>query len=272
MAKRSDKKKYIKKEDVVQRTAPPTLTEVIIRLPSIVAKFDKSMVKQAQAKPDWKLYKVELRNNVPYIVREMCDRCGKVYIPPAWRKLRRHVDPELGEIYLETGICKDCINASVYVDKYLDGVPLGEVDAKEEYMRLAREYEKAWRLVLTFAPPTLITNEEWRKVCKFFGGCSKCAGPIELQAKFFPSLLNGTHSAWNVLPMCESCYKIHMHGRSKKEGVHRYKVFSTKESFNKLKTTRMYLAQQMVRHNVYMEPIIPFRKRFFETKVLEGSE
>jgi len=112
-------KKYVCKDKVTKNIAAPNITTVALLVPKIVTSFDTSMVKQAQEKPDWSLYRIEIRDNVPYIVREMCDRCGKVWIPPRWRKLRVYNDPNIGEIYLETGICKDCINASVYVDKYL---------------------------------------------------------------------------------------------------------------------------------------------------------
>ena len=49
-----------------------------------------------------------------------------MFVPPRWRKLRVYDDEEHGPIYLETGLCKDCINAGTYVDKYLDGEALTE--------------------------------------------------------------------------------------------------------------------------------------------------
>jgi hypothetical protein len=54
--------------------------------------------------------------------------------------------------------------------------------------------------------------------------------------------------------------------------VRRYKVFSSQNFFNKSKTIRMYLLHEMEKHNIYMDPLIEYRQRFFETKVLEGSE
>ncbi len=112
-------KRYVDPNETKVNTVQPTITSVAMKVPIVVTSFDTSMVKQAQEKPDWSLYRIEFRDNVPYIVREMCDRCGLVKIPKSWRKLRVYKDPDLGVIYLETGICKDCINASKYVDKYL---------------------------------------------------------------------------------------------------------------------------------------------------------
>lgn len=112
-------KKYVDPKSIEARKEAPNITSVAMKVPLIVASFDTSMVKQAQEKPDWSLYRIEIRDNVPYIVREMCDRCGQVKIPKQWRKLRKYNDKDIGVVYLETGICKDCINASVYVDKYL---------------------------------------------------------------------------------------------------------------------------------------------------------
>ena len=98
------------------------------------------MVEQAEEKPDWNLYRVEISDGNPFIVREMCDRCGKVWIPPKWRKIRACNVEDIGKVYLETGVCKDCINASVYVDKYLDGDALTEKEAKELFYKYAGKY------------------------------------------------------------------------------------------------------------------------------------
>ena len=238
MSKRREaRKKYIPPEAVVRPKEPPSITEVALKVPGIVTYFDTSMVKQRQEKPDWKLYRVEIRDNTPYIIREMCDRCGKVWIPPRWRKLRLFKDKELGEIYLETGICKDCIDASVYVDRYLDGEALSEKDAKKLFYEYAESYEKAWRVVIAAAPRIAMTEQEWLHRCKFFNGCAMCGGTIEVRAKYFPTYLNGAHTAWNVLPLCNACLSKHYAGRvTKDKTVRRYRVFSTPGFFNKTKT------------------------------------
>lgn len=263
--------KYVDAVSIVPRKEAPNMAQVAMKVPGIVDYFDVSMVKKHQEKPDWSLYRLELRENVPFIVREMCDRCGKVWIPVRWRKLRKFHDAKLGDIYLETGICKDCINASVYVDAYLDGDPLTEKEAKELFYKYAVEYERAWRIVLAAAPRMAMIEEEWMHRCKFFSGCAICGGSIEVRAKYFPIYLNGAHTAWNVLPMCAACAKAHYRGRvSSNRKVSRYKVFSTPMYFNKTKTIRIYLMNEMIRHGIYIEPLLPFRKRFRETKKLPG--
>jgi len=267
---------YFDEEDILMRPKPkepPSITSVAMAIPSVITSFDTSMVKQAQEKPDWRLYRVEIRDNIPYIVREMCDRCGKVWIPPRNRRLREYKHKELGSIFLETGICKDCINASVYVDKYLDGDALTEKEAKALFYKYAEQYERAWRVVIAAAPREAMTSDEWKHRCNFFGGCAMCGGKIEVQAKYFPMQFNGTHSAWNVIPLCSSCFKLHYSGRMDIHGKqNRYRIFSSPSQFQKTKTIRMYLLHQMEKHDIYMMPLDEWRKRFFEIKTLEGSD
>lgn len=273
--KRDVDEAYIRRDKIPARLEPPSLTALAFAVPAVIAKLDKSIIKQHQEKPDWSLYKLELRENNPFVVRVMCDRCGKVEVPPNWRKIRavQTDNEELGVVYFETGLCKDCINASTYRDAFLDGDPLSFTEAGKLYHRYAEEYERAWRLVLSCAPSTPITEAEWQKACRFFNGCAICGGRIEIRAKYFPATLNGTHTAWNVIPMCSECHRYHQAGRGnfhEKKAV-RYKVFSSPDNFNKQKTIRVYLLQQMRNHEVYMEPLYPYMKRFRETLTLEGS-
>ena len=274
MPKRHDAdKSYIDPKTIVKRDEAPSMIKLAMKIPAIVDHFDTSMVKMHQEKPDWNLYRIETRDNVPYIVREMCDRCGKVWVPPKWRKLRLFNDKELGAIYLETGLCKDCINAGLYVDKFLDGDALSEKDAKNLFYKYAEDYERAWRIVIAAAPKVALTEAEWDHRCKFFNGCALCGGTIEVRAKYFPTFLNGAHTAWNVIPLCNDCLKRHYAGRiTTGKKVYRYRVFSSRLFFNKSKTIRLYLLHEMEKHNIYMEPLGPYRKRFFETKILDGSE
>lgn len=273
MPKRKTKKDKYVAQDEVQAIVDIDRIKLAMKIPKIVNSLDKSIIKLHQEKPDWKLYRIEIRDNVPYIVREMCDRCGKVFIVPRWRKLRSYYDPDVGTVYLETGICKDCINASVYVDAYLDGDVLTEKEAKKLFYQYAEEYEKAWRFVIAAAPIIIMTEEEWNHRCKFFRGCAICGGSIDVRAKYFPTFLNGTHTPWNVIPLCSVCLKQHYAGRTNiDKPILRYRVFSTLTWFNKAKTIRMYLLHQMEKHGIYMEPLKPYRERFREERTLEGSD
>lgn len=270
---RTDESKYIARTAVEPTTVPITLNELAFRVPGIILKLGTSAIQQNISRPDWKLYRVKIEDGVAYIVREYCERCGTVKLYPAQRKLRVAYDEDFGPIYLDAGICKDCINASVYVDKYLDGEALSEKDAKALFYSYAEDYERAWRMVIAAAPRVAITKQEWRKACNFFNGCSVCGGRIEVQAKYFPAQFNGAHSAWNVIPMCEECFKRHKAGRlGQVAKSKRYRIFSSQSQFQKTKTCRLYLLRQMELHGIYMDPLYEWRKRFFETKTLPGSD
>lgn len=265
--------KFVKPSEIKHRDDPPTLTDLLLAIPSVIEALDTSIIKRHQERPDWTLYRPEIRDGNPFIVREMCDRCGKERVKPAWMRIRACPTKNLGTVYLETGLCKGCVNASIYRDKYLDGLPLPEKQAVAQTQAYMLEYERAWRMVLAAAPVVAITEAEWQKACKFFCGCAFCGGPIEVRAKLFPRYLNGEHTAWNVIPLCSDCLKTHYRGRvNSKKIVKRFKVFGDDAHFNKLKTTRMYLLQQMRNHGIYMDPLIPYIERFHEMKTLEGSE
>lgn len=267
--------KYVDPRFIPERSDPPSLTTLAMATPAIISSIDKSIIKQHQEKPDWSLYKIQLFRGNPFILREMCDRCGKVWVPPAWRKTRavQVKEPaELGTVYVQTGLCKSCINASVYSDLYLDGDPLTFAETRKLFMQYAVEYERAWRVVIAAAPKIICDEAAWQKACAFFNGCAFCGGRIEVRAMYFPAMLNGQHVPWNVIPLCGECMQRHYSGRNNpKKTPSRFKVFSTPQNFNKQKTTRVYLLQQMREHSIYMDPLYPFMKRFRETLTLEGS-
>lgn len=268
--------KYIHKCTIEERLDGPSITDLALKLPELVMRFDKeisSVVKQAQFKPDWSLYRASQYLGNPYIMREMCDRCGQVWVPPGWRKIRAIQDEDLGTVYFETGLCKSCINASAFMDKYLDGEPLTEQESHDEFERYAMEYERAWRVLLAAAPPIIMTEAEWQHRLRFFNGCAFCGAPVDTRAKFFPTSLNGTFSPWNVIPLCSKCMQSHYMSRNnpRAKTVARFKVFCSIEKFNKLKTTRMFLIEQMRHYNLYIEPMIPYMQRFREAGTLEGS-
>lgn len=278
MAKRRTKDvdtQYVDPRFIPARSDPPSLASLAMAVPGIISSVDKSIIKRHQAKPDWSLYKIDIVEGNPFIVREMCDRCGKKWVPPSWRKTRavKVLEPsDLGTVYVQTGLCKDCINAAVYSDYYLDGEPLTFVETRKLFMEYAVDYERAWRMVIAAAPKIIATEDDWQKACTFFNGCAFCGGKIEVRAMYFPAMLNGKHTPWNVIPLCGTCRNLHYMGRNNtRKTPTRYKVFSTEQQFNKQKTTRVYLLQQMREHSIYMDPLIPFMTRFRETLILEGS-
>lgn len=270
--RRDDQSKYIDPRSILPRTDPPDLFDVAVAVPAVVARLGDSAIKLHEDKPDWSHYKIEFREGNPVIVRELCDRCGKNWVPPSWRKMRAVDTETCGKIYLESGLCKDCINASVYYDKYFrdTGEPDTFSDLQHQFYAYATEYERAWRAVLAAAPMYLLTEDEWQRRCNFFNGCAMCGGRIEVRSMYFPRYLNGSYSPWNVIPLCGECQKKHYAGRTTKgKKVHRYKVFSTLEHFQKSKEIRVYLLNVMDKYDIYREPLEPFRKRFLETKKFE---
>ena len=273
MAKRrNDQSKYLDPRAIPDRDDPPELFDVAMAVPAAIAKLGDSAIKKHEAKIDWSLYKIVMRNGNPFVVRETCDRCGKNWVPPSWRKTRSIETETCGTLYVESGLCKDCINASLYYDKYFidTGVPDTFSDLQKQFYTYAEEYERAWRVVLAAAPAYLMTEDEWQRRCNFFNGCAMCGGRIEVRTMYFPRYLNGSYSPWNVIPLCGECQHKHYAGRTTKgKAVKRYKVFSTLEHFQKSKEIRVYLLNEMDKYDIYREPLAQFRTRFFETKTFE---
>lgn len=249
-----------------------TLSDLLFISAAVIKKHSKSAVIDKHG-INWNEYKPCITtDNIGYIVRETCERCDKP-IAPGQRKLRQ-VKTELGPVYMDTGICRDCINASIYVDKFLDGDALSEVEAKKLYYKYAEEYEHQWRITLAAAPLILNTTDAWEHACRFFNGCAICGGHIEVQHKYFSTTLNGQYTPWNIIPMCGECSK-HYKQIGKLHSVdsrpRKYRVFSTHTFFQKTKTIRLFLLAQMEFYGIYIENLLPYRKRFFEKKILKGS-
>lgn len=264
--------KFTSRHEVEKLNEGTTVSDLLAVAASVVAKGTKNAIVNKHG-IDWSNYRPIIADGVGYVVRERCERCNKVVLPPGQRKLRK-VETHLGPVYLDTGICKDCINASIYVDRYLDGDPLSETEAKALFYQYAQQYEKQWRITLATAPRIAMTASEWRHRCNFFGGCALCGGFIEVQAKYFPTSLNGFYTSWNIIPLCGECAKRRGalgKRRDPAKAPHRYKVFSTSEAFQKTKTIRLFLLAQMEYNGVYMDNLVEFRQRFFEKQILKGS-
>lgn len=265
----TDQSKYLDPRSIKPRNDPPDLYDVAMAVPAVVQALGDSSIKHHQEKPDWSKYKITFKYGNPVIVREMCDRCGKHWVPPSWRKLRAVNIETCGLVYLETGLCKDCINASLYYDKYFvdEGQPDTFNALHKQFYEIATDYERAWRAVLAAAPAYLMTEDEWQRRCNFFNGCAMCGGRIESRVLYFPRYLNGSYSPWNVIPLCGECYAKHYSSRvTNDRKVSRPRVFSTLEQFQKSKEIRVYLLNVMDKYDIYREPLTPFRKRFLETK------
>lgn len=256
---------------------PPSNAEAWLVAYEPIEQYYKSRL--ASAPLNWDDIDLEWYKGYPIFTKCTCDRCQKVLTAPGHRLLKPLINkhnPDFIPMYLESCQCHDCINCTI-VDQYLfdtydpNNLPLWK-DARKVFSTYGGDYEKAWRIVLANAPKILMTEDEWEHRVAFFNGCAFCGRPIETRGFFFPRRLNGDYSPWNVIPLCSDCIHRHYAGREKMTGAtHRYKVFSNPQVFTKYKTIRMYLLSQMAEHNVWMDPLIPHMKRFFETKTLAGS-
>lgn len=55
-------------------------------------------------------------------------------------------------------------------------------------------------------PYTTLTEEQWLKACRHFGGCAYCGkSQIDSRSMFIPFNMGGRYCAWNVIPSCERC-------------------------------------------------------------------
>lgn len=268
----TNQERFINRQDVEKLDPAATLSDLLVVAAAAIAKGSGNSIIYKHG-ISWSEYKPEIRDGVGYVVRETCERCGKVHLPPGQRRLRK-ISTDIGPIYLDTGICKDCINASIYVDKYLDGDPLSETEAKKLFYKYAEQYEKQWRITLATAPRIAMTQKEWQHRCNFFGGCALCGGYIEVQHKYFPTELNGFYTSWNIIPLCKTCadkYKRIGIRKTPEKAPRLYHVFSTNTYFQRTKTIRLYLLAQMELHGIWMDNLEEYRKRFLETKVLKYS-
>jgi hypothetical protein len=74
--------------------------------------------------------------------------------------------------------------------------------------RIATVEEKyaKWLEQITAAPFKPLTEEQWLKACRYFGGCALCDTPeIEARGYFIQFKQGGRYTAWNILPLCELC-------------------------------------------------------------------
>lgn len=246
-------------------------------LPDIVKDKQNSYV-QKDRPIKWDAYKVTVEGDIVVVKRSLCDRCQKVHLPDGHliRTIEKFED--IGEVHLLTGICRACIQTKEY-DKYLDGKALSRNKAGELWVKYLTEYEEAWTQVLRSSPVVALTEKGWLQTCKYFNGCAVCGGAIEVRTLFFPSSMGGAYTAWNVIPLCEQCQVTGKFNRRRDRKNKQFDprknftkgctVFKNINMFYKTKTIRVYLLNQMYKHNMNTEVLTPYLKRFFETKRLD---
>ena len=140
-----------------------------------------------------------------------CSKCGWVY-PKEWpgRTCKFCHGPIQGgfcikcgewfdDLHHKKGMCKKC---------------WAEVNLKWKYDRKANAETKYndWLALIKKIPTPYktLTEDEWLEACAHFGGCAYCGDEqIDARAMFIQFKKGGRYCAWNVVPMCDKCAKIH---------------------------------------------------------------
>ena len=256
------------------------LVQVLIMLPDIIKARQTSFVQQDRP-IKWDAYNVFAQDGTIYVKRTLCDRCQKVTLPDE-QLIEDTLDlGDIGKVHILTGICRNCIQTKEY-DKYLDGKALVRQDAGKLWVKYLTEYEDAWEQVLRSNPVVVLTEKEWLNICKYFNGCALCGGPIQVRALFFPSSRGGAYTPWNVIPLCEKCRLSSRFSRRRdfknknfdprKNFSKGSKIFKDINLFYKTKTMRMFVLNQMRKNDICIDTLMPYMKRFFETKVLDKKK
>ena len=63
-----------------------------------------------------------------------------------------------------------------------------------------------WLARIKEQPVQALTEEQWMKACRHFGGCAYCGSPeIDARSMFISFKDGGRYCAWNIIPACERC-------------------------------------------------------------------
>lgn len=75
----------------------------------------------------------------------------------------------------------------------------------------AAKYDEWITLIAEIPTPyKTLTESEWLEACKHFGGCAYCGSDnVDARAMFIKFKDGGRYCAWNIVPMCEKCAKVH---------------------------------------------------------------
>lgn len=80
--------------------------------------------------------------------------------------------------------------------------------ARQKHRERTKEKFTEWleRISKIPTPYSTLTEEQWMKACKHFGGCAYCGKPdIDVRSMFIPYRYGGRYCAWNIVPSCEVC-------------------------------------------------------------------
>ena len=135
-----------------------------------------------------------------------CSKCGWVY-PMEW----------------PGGTCRfchgpldyqRCCRCHKYVTKLYSGICI-ECSKAAHYEWVHKKKEQAndalsdWVSKISTQPTKPLTEEQWIKACKHFGGCAYCGNAnIDVRSMFIRYKDGGRYCAWNIVPACERCETV----------------------------------------------------------------
>ena len=145
-----------------------------------------------------------------------CTKCGWKFPYSYTKKKCRFCRSYLDTLYCKkckqnkkleefsSGYCKPCASRSVieHQKRNPEKTRKRKNEAYAKYKQM--ENEKMNKLLQVKAKT--MTEEEWLKICEYFGGCAICEDPhIEVRSFFIPFEEGGKYTAWNMLPLCGKC-------------------------------------------------------------------
>lgn len=105
-----------------------------------------------------------------------------------------------------TYICVDC--RSAYRMKYDKRNREGQRLRSQRFdMKQIEKYKDMFdQLIKSNKDFKPMTEEEWHKVCEYFGGCAICGEEHIESREFFINFKDGgKYAAWNMFPLCGKC-------------------------------------------------------------------
>ena len=101
------------------------------------------------------------------------------------------------EYYRDRLVCRKCYDTVVR-----------RPDEQQRVKQRRAQIYKEWLARIAKVPKTYptLTEDQWLKACKYFGGCAFCgAESIDSRGYFVPFSEGGRYCDWNMLPLCERC-------------------------------------------------------------------
>lgn len=168
--------------------------------------------------------------------RHKCRFCGGAF-PDKWCSKCQSFRPidDFGPKH-DQGVCIEC-NKKRWIQRDKDNPKAFSERTRAAAIRRRKAADELYeRIKGTEIPFKLLTEEEWLKICDYFGGCAICGSDhIETREFFVKFTEGGRYAPWNVFPMCGKCATttrvvdnplvwLDLHkGSAKKLGLNKYR-------------------------------------------------